>query len=151
MAVEFVFDPMFDRNLRHTRGSLNPVGNVVRRRTDEIAAVARERARLLALNARVAQDTVSNRYTTTGRQNEDRARALAWALEAYAEDVQAIMLGEPDGVATTEGRVVAYYSGSAAIEFGGRDPNVELGNTGEYLRHTPHAILRSALLKGSLL
>ena len=152
MAVEFVFDPTFDRNLRHTRGSLNPVGDVIRRTTNDIARTARSAAGLAALNARVREETSSpaTRYTAAGRRAQDEARAAAWAFTAYAEDLQPIMLGESNGVRTTEGRVVGYYPGSSAIEFGGPDPAVTLGSTGEHLVHTAHGILRTALLKGGL-
>jgi hypothetical protein len=41
--------------------------------------------------------------------------------------------------------VTAYYSGSEAIEFGGVDPNIELGDTGEHLQVQAHAVLRRAV------
>jgi hypothetical protein len=146
MASGFQLDPKWSENLAHTRGSLNPIGNVVRTKTDQIA----RRAKTLAqAEARAATEleahAASHKYNRSGRQPYLEMKGLAWALKTYADAIYPTMRGAHEGEDSTTGRVTAYYSGSEAIEFGGVDPNIELGDTGEHLQVQAHAVLRRAV------
>lgn len=145
----FVLDDDFAENLAHTRGTLNPVGDVVRRRTDIIRNRARRAALKEAAAARANQRQAGakdERYGKTGgRTIYAAAKAEAWSLEAYAESIYGEMRGVEHGEDSTTGRVVAAYPGAEAIEFGGYDPAVVQGNTDTHVIHPPRAILRRAV------
>jgi hypothetical protein len=146
MASGFQLDKGFEYNLAHTRGTLNPIGNVVRRKTDQIARKAKALAQVEAKAAtELEAHAAASKYRTSGRRPYAEMKGLAWALQTYADAIYPTMRGADDGEDSTTGRVVAMYSGSEAIEFGGVDTNIELGNTGEYLDVQAHAILRRAV------
>jgi metal-dependent amidase/aminoacylase/carboxypeptidase family protein len=146
MASGFVFDKDWVENLAHTRGTLNPVGDKVRTTTDKIAKRAQALAKQAAREAATREESAATRrYTNSGRSSYQEAKAEAWALDAYADSVHPEMAGEQQGEDSTTGKVVSYYPGAVAIEFGGQDIAVKLGDDGPQLLHTAHGILRRAV------
>lgn len=146
MASGFRFDPDWVENLAHTRGTLNPVGDRVRTVTDKIAAKAKAQANRDAREAANREKSAeAHRYQTSGRSTYQEAKAEAWALKAYADSIHAEMAGAEQGEDSTTGKVVSYYPGAVAIEFGGQDIAVKLGDDGPNLLHTAHGTLRRAV------
>jgi len=144
MASGFQLDKNFLSNLAHTRGTLNPIGNVVRRRTDDIARKARGIAIRESAEARRESES-SGGYSDSARKRSGELRALWWAMKVYADSIRPTMHGIEDGEDSTTGRVTAYYGGATAIEFGGSDPEVVVRDGPDHPTHRAHGILRRAV------
>ena len=149
-TARFVLDRNFTFNVRHTRGSINRLGGVIRRRTDLIARTVRRTAAAEAESAALRQQEAKTAHASAGfgestRESYQQTKATAWAMRAYSESIMAVMRGVRDGERETLGRVLVNYPGATAIEFGGADPVVVLGNSTEHLQHAPQGLLRRAV------
>lgn len=123
-SVRFVFDPDFDDNLLHWRGSLNPVGDVFRRVSDKMARKARQVAAQEADRANATTNSLASaRYRVSVRGTYKEARATAISLRKYSKLVYAAEIhGSDQNIAI----VAAGHAAGAQIEFGGVDNVIEV-------------------------
>lgn len=138
----FEFDPMFDDNLLHWRGSLNGVGDVFRRTSDRYAAKARTIARRRADTAMAdLHSRFEARFTGTGKSQYKRAKAMYYSLRKFSELIYAV---EEHGVKFNRSLVAAGHGSGAEIEFGGTDKVIALPD-GSMLVYPAQNILREAV------
>ena len=127
MATRFVFDPMFDDNLLHWRGSLNPIGNAFRVAADKMATKVRKVARDEASQAMASlASSTAGRYTHSGKARYLQAKALAYSLRKYASLVYA---AEIHGARANFAIVASGHARSIEIEFGGTDRIILAGKS----------------------
>jgi hypothetical protein len=143
----FEHDESFGPKAVHVRSSLNPLGDMVREKTDEIGKRAR------ALAEQEAARWKAQRDTTRGLLKNDfqreklryfRARAMAMSLDLYVKTLRFTMESGEE----VFGTVTAMHGAGDLIEFGGTDRRFKLGNTGQYLDYPAFAFLRRALNGG---
>jgi len=136
----FEFDPRFDYNLLHWKGTLNGVGNRFRAVSDiyagKVRTAARKRLREYAARAAGGE----NRYSTTGSQTYLEAKAMVYSLNKYVELVYAI---EEHGALENRAVVAAGHAAGANIEYGGSDSVIDVD--GYPLWYPPMNILRSVI------
>ncbi len=143
--MSFLPDPMFERNVRKFKGTVNPVGNAVREATDEIGNRVKELASSEAGTwaGLAASSKGIKTYKDKGlRLIALRAKAMAYSLKAYARTVRFVMVAGAD---EDYGAVVSYHAAGAEIEFGGNDPKLTLGDTGVHLSYPAFAFMRRGL------
>jgi hypothetical protein len=124
--AHFVEDPDFVDNLLHWRGSLNPVGDSVRRATDKVLTMARRTARAEIAEATSAVNAAhSRRFSKSGKARYAQAKAMLYSLKRYSELLYAIEVAQPD---ENIGAVCAGHAAGAQIEFGGTDSVIRAGD-----------------------
>lgn len=142
MVVKFEFDPEFEDNLLHFRGSLNRLGNVVRKKTDEIAknvvSIVDQEARFWE----ETRDRFAGKYSKSQRANYYHAKAMAYSLRKYQHLIAPIMAA---GESEDYGMVIAGHAASVQAEFGGADNRILLGKDNERLVYPAYRFLRRGL------
>jgi hypothetical protein len=145
MTFRFEWEEGWENKAFHFRSSLNPLGDAVREATDAIGARARAIAQQEAARWTDTRDTTKGTLKKNFRTEKlrfYRAKAMAYSLNAYVSTLKNIMVRDGDA---NYGAVVSYHARGAEIEFGGKDPKLELGKTGEYLEYPAFGFLRRAL------
>jgi hypothetical protein len=140
-VVDFDWDPNFDDNLLHWRGSLNPVGDVFRRVADKAAKKVVANAKKEANEAVVQmQSFSSSRFSKSGKLRYKQARSMTYSLKKYAELVKAIEVHDPHA---NYSAVIAGHAAGVEIEFGGTDSVIE--NDGVHLTYPALGLLRRSI------
>lgn len=140
-TAKFKFDPMFEYNLLHWKGSLNPIGDRFRTAADKIArkvrsvATAESHLYVVSSNA-IKPDRFKKSVKTRYRMN----KAFAYSLRKYVELVAPI---EVHGPHENYAAVVAGHAASVQMEFGGADGVIEVD--GQHIVYRPMHILRRGL------
>jgi len=136
----FEFEPTFDYNLLHWKGSLNGVGNRFRLIADQYRSKVRTAARKELSSYKARMNNVSNRYSNTGSTEYLMAKAMVYSLSRYVELVYAI---EEHGTTHNRACVAAGHAAGAQIEYGGADMVIDVD--GYPLHYPAMSILRSVL------
>lgn len=151
--VEFEFDPEFDDNVyrasNKTRSSLRGLYDMVRSKTDEIAADAKLRIESeQALAEQGIKAVLKEVYQGGDKAPFLEKKARSFALRAAANSLVPIMGFDGKEI---YGRVIINRKGSISIEMGGADPVAEIGkSTGEYIVHPPYAFLRRSMERAGM-
>jgi|WetSurMetagenome_2_1015567.scaffolds.fasta_scaffold471909_2 hypothetical protein len=142
MASRFEFDPEFDDNLLHWRGSLNPIGDTFRRVADKIRTSARNQARteLAFAQSQMASSSSGKWGKRSGRNRYLKAKALAYSMNRYIELIYA---AEVHGADENYAIVSSGHAAALAIEFGGYDAVIKAGE--EPLEYPAMGILRRSI------
>lgn len=129
----------------HFNSSLNPLGDAVREATDKIGQTARGHASAEAARWSQTRDTTRTllkRNFHTEKLRYFRAKAMAYSLDIYVKTLRFTMERGGD---MDFGRVGSYHAAGDRIEFGGTDPRIELGRTGQRLEYPAFGFLRRAM------
>lgn len=145
MTTRFEFEEGWEEKAFHWRSSLNPLGDLVRECTDEIGERARGHAEAERSRWQDHADSTKGLLKKNFKQEKlrfYRAKAMAYSLDVYVKTLRFSMVR--DGAANY-GVVETMHARGAEIEFGGTDPKLELGRTGEFLEYPAFGFLRRAL------
>ncbi len=145
MTTRFEFDDGWEEKAFHWRSSLNPLGDLVRECTDEIGQRTREIASAERERWKNQADSTKGLLKKNFKQEKlrfYRAKAMAYSLDIYVKTLRNSMVRDGDA---NYGIVETLHARGLEIEFGGRDPKLELGRTGEFLEYPAFGFLRRAL------
>lgn len=146
MPTRIEWEDGFEDEAWHYKSSLNPLGDTVRKATDEIYRRVRAGVESELARWETAAESTAQLGKKGGHQSDRlrffRAKAMAYSLRKYKALLRPIMVHDGQ---ENYGAVVSYHAAGAEIEFGGRDPKMQLGSTNEYLDYPAFAFLRKGL------
>lgn len=118
-SAKFVFEPDFEDNLIHWRGSLNPIGDKFRSVSDRIARSVTQLANQAIRDATSqVNELYPDRFRKSKKQQYKNAKALLYSLKKYKELIYAAEIHETGGNYAV---VASGHAASAMIEYGGMD------------------------------